>query len=61
MKIHVPVRRNFSPYVYAEKYPRAEVITRKPILPSAEELEWNSQLTRVQNLRVFERQISEAK
>ena len=39
---------------------RYDMVGRKPILPSEEELEWNSR-SQSAKLRVFERQISEAK
>ena len=61
-------RRNENPCTCPPNFPvcvcgkvsKGRVITRKPILPSAEELEWNSR-SQSAKLRVFERQISEAK
>ena len=48
------------PVCVCGKVSKGRVITRKPILPSEEELEWNSR-SQSAKLRVFERQISEAK
>ena len=61
-------RRNENPCTCPPNFPvcvcgkvsKGRVITRKPILPSEEELEWNSR-SQSAKLRVFERQISEAK
>ena len=61
-------KRNENPCTCPSNFPvcvcgkksKGKVITRKPILPSAEELEWNSR-SQSAKLRVFERQISEAK
>ena len=61
-------RRNENPGTCPPSFPvcvcgkvsKGRVITRKPILPSEEELEWNSR-SQSAKLRVFERQISEAK
>ena len=61
-------RTNENPCICPPDFPvcvcgrksRGRVITRKPILPSEEELEWNSR-SQSAKLRVFERQISEAK
>lgn len=58
-------RRNENPCVCPSNFPvcvcgnvsKGKVITKKPILPSAEELEWNSR-SQSAKLRVFERQIS---
>ena len=61
-------KRNENPCTCPSNFPvcvcgkksKGKVITRKPILPSEEELEWNSR-SQSAKLRVFERQISEAK
>ena len=61
-------RRNENPCTCPPNFPvcvcgkvsKGRVITRKPILPSEEEPEWNSR-SQSAKLRVFERQISEAK
>ena len=61
-------RRNENPCTCPPNFPvcvcgkvsKGRVITRKPILPSEEELEWNSR-SQSAKLRVFERQISGAK
>ena len=61
-------RRNENPCTCPPNFPvcvcgkvsKGRVITRKPILPSEEELEWNSR-SQSAKLRVFERQISEAR
>ena len=45
MKIHAPVRAIF-PYVSAERYHKGKVVTRKPVLPSEEEMESNSRSKR---------------
>lgn len=57
-------RRNENPCTCPKNFPvcvcgnvsKGKVITRKPILPSQEELEWNSR-SQSAKLRVFERQI----
>ena len=61
-------KRNENPCTCPSDFPvcvcgkksKGKVVTRKPILPSEEELEWNSR-SQSAKLRVFERQISEAK
>ena len=53
MKTHVPARKNFR-CACAEMFQKGKVITRKPILPSEEELEENKR-AKSAKLRVFER------
>ena len=54
MKIHVPAHRISRCAYVGKKTLRENVITRKPILPSEEELEENKR-AKSAKLRVFER------
>ena len=53
MKIPVPARRNFR-CACAAKTSRGHVVTRKPILPTEEEMETNSR-AKSAKLRIFEK------
>lgn len=53
MRIHARVRVLFR-YVCVEKVSKGKVITKKPILPSEEEMEVNSR-SKSAKLRIFER------
>ena len=53
MRIHAPALRIFL-CVYVAMFLKGRVVTRKPILPSEEELEYNSR-SKSAKLRIFER------